>query len=62
MIEAKFRKDIQDELTKKLVSKSYREAVEQEQLRVVSLTNLEDVDIPVLSRGVAQILRKHLMR
>ena len=33
----------QDELTKKLVSKSYHEAIEQEQLRVVSLTNLEDV-------------------
>jgi CubicO group peptidase (beta-lactamase class C family) len=26
------------------------------------LTNLEDVDIPVLTRGVGQILRKHLMR
>ncbi|MBA3609729.1 MAG: trigger factor, partial [Chthoniobacterales bacterium] len=36
--------DIQDELTKKLVSKSYREAVEAKQLRVVSLTNLEDVE------------------
>ncbi|MGI8891682.1 MAG: trigger factor [Chthoniobacterales bacterium] len=44
VIEAKFRKDIQDELTKKLVSKSYREAVEEKQLRVVSLTNLEDVE------------------
>jgi trigger factor len=44
VIEAKFRKDIQDELTKKLVSKSYRQAIEQEQLRVISLTNLEDVE------------------
>ncbi len=44
VIEKKFRKDIQDELTKKLVSKSYREAVEAKQLRVVSLTNLEDVE------------------
>src|SRR3954467_11800229 len=43
VIEAKFRKEIQDELTKKLVSKSYRDAVEQEHLRVVSLTNVEDV-------------------
>ena len=43
VIEAKFRKEIQDELTRKLVSKSYRDAVQQEQLRVVSLTNLEDV-------------------
>ncbi|MEO7725167.1 MAG: trigger factor [Chthoniobacterales bacterium] len=44
VIEKKFRKDIQDELTKKLVSKSYREAVAEKQLRVVSLTNLEDVE------------------
>jgi trigger factor len=43
VIEAKFRKEIQDELTRKLVSRSYRDAVEQKQLRVVSLTNLEDV-------------------
>jgi trigger factor len=43
VIEAKFRKEIQDELTKKLVSKSYHGAIEQKQLRVVSLTNLEDV-------------------
>ena len=44
VIEAKFRKEIQDELTKKLVSKSYREAIDQEQLRVVSLTNLDGVE------------------
>jgi trigger factor len=44
VIEAKFRKEIQDELTKKLVSKSYREAIHQEHLRVVSLTNLEGVE------------------
>src|SRR6266550_2006357 len=43
VIEAKFRKEIQEELTKKLVSKSYRDAIEQEQLRVASLTNIEDV-------------------
>src|ERR1044071_5385961 len=43
VIEAKFKKEIQDELTRKLVSKSYRDAIEQKQLRVVSLTNLEDV-------------------
>jgi trigger factor len=43
VIEKRFRKEIQDELTKKLVSKSYHDAVEQKQLRVVSLTNLEDV-------------------
>src|SRR4030081_1972401 len=45
VIEAKFRKEIQDELTKKLVSKSYHDAIEQKRLRVVSLTNLEDVQI-----------------
>nr|MDQ6939784.1 trigger factor [Verrucomicrobiota bacterium] len=44
VIEKKFRKEIQDEVTKKLVSKSYHEAVAQQQLRVVSLTNLEDVE------------------
>jgi trigger factor len=44
VIEKKFRKDIQDELTKKLVSKSYHEAIAEKQLRVVSLTNLEDVE------------------
>jgi trigger factor len=44
IIEAKFRKEIQDELTRKLVSKSYKDAIEQKQLRVVSLTNLEDVE------------------
>src|SRR5256885_2412898 len=43
VIEAKFRKEIQDELTRKLVSKSYHDAIEQKQLRVVSLTNVEDV-------------------
>ena len=43
VIEAKFRKEIQDELTKKLVSRSYHDAIGQKQLRVVSLTNLEDV-------------------
>ena len=45
VVEAKFKKEIQDELTKKLVSKSYHDAIEQKGLRVVSLTNLEDVQI-----------------
>jgi trigger factor len=44
VIDKRFRKEIQDELTKKLVSKSYQEAVEQEQLRVASLTNIEDIE------------------
>jgi trigger factor len=43
VIEAKFRKEIQDELTRKLVSKSYHDAIAAKNLRVVSLTNLEDV-------------------
>ena len=43
MIDKRFRKEIQDELTKKLVSKSYHDAVEKEQLRVASLTNIEDI-------------------
>src|ERR1041385_4732592 len=43
VIEKRFRKEIQDEVTKKLVSKSYREAVERERLRVASLTSIEDV-------------------
>src|SRR4029077_1501895 len=43
VIESKFRKEIQEELTRKLVSKSYQEAVTKKQLRVVSLTNVEDV-------------------
>jgi trigger factor len=43
VIDKRFRKEIQDEVTKNLVSKSYREAIEQKKLRVASLTNLEDV-------------------
>src|SRR5947199_9689077 len=43
VIDKRFRKEIQDELNKKLVSKSYHEAVQQEQLRVASLTNIEDI-------------------
>src|SRR5438552_8783359 len=43
VIDKRFRKEIQDEVTKKLVSKSYREAIEQKKLRVASLPNLEDV-------------------
>src|SRR5215467_9650917 len=43
VIDKRFRKEIQDELTKKLVSRSYHEAVEQEQLRVASLTNIEEI-------------------
>ncbi len=44
VIERKFRKEIQEELTKTLVSKSYREAIEEKQLKVVSLTDVGDVE------------------
>jgi len=43
VIDKRFRKEIQDELTKKLVSRSYHDAIEQEQLRVASVTNIEDI-------------------
>src|SRR5256714_5276557 len=43
VVDKRFRKEIQDEVTKKLVSKSYREAIEQKKLRVASLTNVEQV-------------------
>src|SRR5213080_2821033 len=43
VIDKRFRKEIQDEVTKKLVSKSYREAIEQKKLRVASVTNVEQV-------------------
>ena len=43
VIDKRFRKEIQEEVTKKLVSRSYREAIEEKKLRVASLTNLEDV-------------------
>ncbi len=45
VVEKRFRKEIQEEVTKKLVSKSYRDAIEQKQLRVVSVTNVEDVQL-----------------
>jgi trigger factor len=44
VIDKRFRREIQDEVTKKLVSKSYHEAVEQKQLRVALLTNIEDIE------------------
>src|SRR3954469_9431577 len=44
VIEKKFRKEIQDELTKALVSKSYHEAIAKKQLKVVSLTDLGEVE------------------
>ena len=43
VVEKRFRKEIQDEVTKKLVSKSYHDAIAQKQLRVASVSNIEDV-------------------
>src|ERR671935_3330340 len=43
VVEKRFRKEIQDEVTKKLVSKSYHDAIAQKQLRVASVSNVEDV-------------------
>ena len=45
VIDKRFRKEIQEELIKKLVSKSYREAVAQKKLRVASLTNVDEVHV-----------------
>src|SRR6266403_379857 len=58
VIDKRFRKEIQDELTKKLVSKSYHEAIAQEQLRVASLTNIEDIQ----SGAVTTVARKWTRR
>ena len=44
VIEKKFRKEIQDELTKTLVSKSYQDAIAEKKLRVVSLNDVGDVE------------------
>src|SRR5437870_7852635 len=51
VIEKRFRKEIQEEVTKKLVSKSYREAIEQEQLNVASLADIEDVQFGEIGRA-----------
>src|SRR3954447_9783918 len=44
VIEKKFRKEIQEELTKTLVSRGYHDAIAEKQLRVVSLTDVGDVE------------------
>ncbi|HKP93172.1 MAG TPA: trigger factor [Chthoniobacterales bacterium] len=44
VIEKKFRKEIQDEVTKTLVSRGYHEAIAEKRLRVVSLTDVGDVE------------------
>jgi trigger factor len=45
VIESKFRKEIKDELTKKLVSETTREAIREKGLNVLSISNVEDVEI-----------------
>ena len=45
VVDKRFRKEIQEELIKKLVAKSYREAVTQKKLRVASLTNVDQVQV-----------------
>ena len=44
VVEAKFRKEIQEELTKKLVSKTTREAIRDKGLKVLSVSSVENVE------------------
>ncbi|MBV9488888.1 MAG: trigger factor [Verrucomicrobia bacterium] len=44
VIEAKYRKEIQDELTRKLVSEGTREAIREKGLQVLSISQVEDVE------------------
>jgi trigger factor len=44
VIEAKFRKEIQDELTRKLINEGTREAIREKGLKVLSVSQVEDVE------------------
>jgi trigger factor len=44
VVEAKFRKEIQEELTKKLVSETTREAIREKGLKVLSVSDVNDVE------------------
>ena len=44
VVEAKFKKEIQEELTRKLVNESTKEAIREKGLRVLSVSNVEDVE------------------
>jgi trigger factor len=44
VVEAKFRKEIQQELTRKLVSETTREAIREKGLKVLSISEVEDVE------------------
>src|SRR2546430_2380792 len=45
VVEAKFKKEMREELTKKLLSESCREAISEKQIRVLSLAEVEDVEL-----------------
>lgn len=45
VIEAKFKKEIREELQKKLLSESCREAISEKHLRVISLAEVEELEI-----------------
>ncbi|HEX3445937.1 MAG TPA: trigger factor family protein, partial [Chthoniobacterales bacterium] len=44
VVEAKYRKDIQEELTRKLVQDTTREAIKEKGLKVLSVSNVDDVE------------------
>ena len=52
VVETKFKKDIQEELQKRLLSDSVRQAIADNKLRVLTISNVEDVEF-----GVDQTLR-----
>jgi trigger factor len=45
VVEAKFRKEIQEELTKKLVSETTREAIREKGLKVLSISDVEGLEL-----------------
>ena len=45
IVEKKFQKEIREELQKKLLSESCREAISEQKLRVISVAEVEDVEI-----------------
>ncbi len=45
IVEAKFKKEIREELEKRLVSDAVREAIREHKLRVLSVSNVEDVEV-----------------
>src|SRR5260370_18386836 len=44
VVEAKYRKEIQEELTRKLVQETTREAIKEKGLKVLSVSNVDDVE------------------